>query len=442
MRIQDRMKHTVDFKNKGFKPNTRGHPVQDSFTTLEELLTELPEAISFNIEIKYPRLHEAVEAGVGPFGIEINTFIDRILDQIFRVSSRRTIILSSFSPEICILLAKKQDTYPVLFITNAGKLPMSDMEMRASSLQAAVRFSKRWNLTGIVFASETLVLCPRLVGYVKRSGLVCGSYGPLNNIPEHAKRDVNVMGGYDGWMARPWGSDRMGESPIIKADGGGENEKVWPQVKPTDVIKSSLESFRAAGHHYDASTLSSRIADIFASSANTYTEGWSMEGLWTIPVCDISNVVNNPDYIWSRKADILKPYGFNEKARWCGPICGMDKNTTVEFYKAANFKDDLIAPFLDDCSQQRDYEPGHTGKIEMPLWFTVGEMQMSFSLDFAARSATFTLPALSEVHYLSFELMSQSVALILNLVMVSIKNVWIDSVYHTQEDIDATYTLY
>ncbi|KAJ5799446.1 uncharacterized protein N7518_001514 [Penicillium psychrosexuale] len=187
VQIRDRMKHTVDFKNKGFKPNTRGHCVQDSFTTLEELLTKLPDSISFNIEIKYPRLHEAVEAGVGPLAIEINTFIDRILAQIFRVSGGRSIILSSFSPEICILLGTKQDIYPVLFITNAGKLPMSDMEMRASSLQAAVRFSKRWNLAGIVFASETLILCPRLVGYVKRSGLVCGSYGSLNNIPENAK---------------------------------------------------------------------------------------------------------------------------------------------------------------------------------------------------------------------------------------------------------------
>ncbi|KAJ5951076.1 uncharacterized protein N7479_009489 [Penicillium vulpinum] len=163
VQIRDRMKHTVDFKNKGFKPNTRGHFVRDSFTTLEELLTSLPHSISFNIEIKYPRLHEAVEAGVGPLAIEINTFIDRILAQIFRVSSDRSIILSSFSPEICILLATKQDTYPVLFITNAGKLPLSDMDMRASSLQAAVHFSKRWNLAGVVIASETLILCPRLV---------------------------------------------------------------------------------------------------------------------------------------------------------------------------------------------------------------------------------------------------------------------------------------
>jgi glycerophosphodiester phosphodiesterase len=45
------MKFTVDVQNKGFKPNTRRHSVQDSFTTLEELLGKLPDSISFNIEI-------------------------------------------------------------------------------------------------------------------------------------------------------------------------------------------------------------------------------------------------------------------------------------------------------------------------------------------------------------------------------------------------------
>ena len=49
--IRDRMKYTVDFVNKGFKPNTRDDFIQDSFTTLGELLEELPESIGFNIEI-------------------------------------------------------------------------------------------------------------------------------------------------------------------------------------------------------------------------------------------------------------------------------------------------------------------------------------------------------------------------------------------------------
>lgn len=49
--IHDRMKYAVDFMNKGFKPNTSGDFIQDSFATLEKLLVKLPESIGFNIEI-------------------------------------------------------------------------------------------------------------------------------------------------------------------------------------------------------------------------------------------------------------------------------------------------------------------------------------------------------------------------------------------------------
>lgn len=64
---------------------------------------------------------------------------------------------------------------------------MTDLEMRAASLQTAIRFTKRWKLDGIVFASESLVLCPRLIGCVQRFGLKCRSYGLLNNVTENAK---------------------------------------------------------------------------------------------------------------------------------------------------------------------------------------------------------------------------------------------------------------
>ena len=82
-----------------------------------------------------------------------------------------------------------------MFITNAGKRPMTDMEKRAGSVQVAVNFAKYWNLSGVVFASEALILTPRLIKYVKRSGLSCASYGLLNNIPEHAKVSFNWTAG-------------------------------------------------------------------------------------------------------------------------------------------------------------------------------------------------------------------------------------------------------
>ncbi len=49
--MSERMKHTRDFKNKGFKGNSRGNFIQAPFTTLEEMFKKLPETIGFNIEM-------------------------------------------------------------------------------------------------------------------------------------------------------------------------------------------------------------------------------------------------------------------------------------------------------------------------------------------------------------------------------------------------------
>ncbi|KAK3331402.1 ankyrin repeat-containing protein [Apodospora peruviana] len=205
IQIQDRMKLTADVKLKGYKPNTRGdNIIQDSFATLKEILVRLPGEIGLDIEIKYPRLHEANDAGVAPVAIDLNTFVDVALETMHKYATpNRKIMLSSFTPEICILLSLKQKTYPVLFITNAGKVPMADMEVRAASMQVAVQFAKRWDLAGVVFSCEVLLLCPRLVGFVKGKGLVCASYGTLNNQPGNV--EIQVRAGVDIFIA-----DRVG----------------------------------------------------------------------------------------------------------------------------------------------------------------------------------------------------------------------------------------
>ncbi|KAJ8122752.1 hypothetical protein ONZ43_g1131 [Nemania bipapillata] len=192
--IRDRLKHTVDFKAKAMKPNTRGAVIQEPLVTLPELFQKLPPSLGFNIEIKYPRIHEANDAGVAPIALEINLFVDTILEQIHRFADQRPIILSSFTPEICILLSIKQKAYPVLFISNAGKLPTNDFERRVASVQAGVHFAKTWGLAGLCLASEPLMLCPELIGDIKRSGLLCASYGPQNSVPENVliQRDAGL----------------------------------------------------------------------------------------------------------------------------------------------------------------------------------------------------------------------------------------------------------
>ncbi|PVI05949.1 GDPD-domain-containing protein [Periconia macrospinosa] len=183
--LTERMKHTRDFKEKGYKGNSRGNFIQAPFATLEEMFKKLPESTGFNIEMKYPMLQESIDHDMDQYAVELNSFVDTVLKMVYDYIGKRNIMFSSFNPDICLMLSFKQPSIPVLFLTDAGTSEVGDV--RAASLQEAIRFASRWNLLGIVSAAEPLVQCPRLVKVVKESGLVCVSYGTLNNDPKNVK---------------------------------------------------------------------------------------------------------------------------------------------------------------------------------------------------------------------------------------------------------------
>ena len=134
---------------------------------------------------EYPMLHESEEEEMDTYAVELNSFVDTVLTKVYDLGEGRNMIFSSFNPDICLLLSFKQPSIPVLFLSDSGASPVGDI--RASSLQEAIRFASRWNLLGVVSSAEPLVLCPRLVRVVKESGLVCVSYGTLNNNPANVK---------------------------------------------------------------------------------------------------------------------------------------------------------------------------------------------------------------------------------------------------------------
>lgn len=183
--LDQRMKYTRDFKLRGFKANTRGHSIQAPFTTLEEVFRTLPKHVGFNIECKYPMLDESQAEDMDNFAIELNFWVDTVLKTVYDHAQGRDIIFSSFHPEICILLSLKQPSIPVLFLTEGGTAPM--MDIRATSLQEAIRLARRWNLLGIVSECTPLIKCPRLVRAVKDSGIVCVTYGTQNNDPVNSR---------------------------------------------------------------------------------------------------------------------------------------------------------------------------------------------------------------------------------------------------------------
>ncbi|KAL9631552.1 MAG: hypothetical protein Q9164_005830, partial [Protoblastenia rupestris] len=189
--LVERMKHTFEYKlneYKGFdsyKGNIRSAYIQAPFMTLEDLFGKLPESLSFDIEIKYPMLFEAHDWDMDTYALEANHVVDLVLDIVHRLAGKRTIFFSSFSPEICILLSRKQDIYPVYFLTESGHIPSADA--RADSLQEAIHFARSWRLPGIIARSQPLVMSPDLIQYVKDSGLQCISWGELNDEPQNAE---------------------------------------------------------------------------------------------------------------------------------------------------------------------------------------------------------------------------------------------------------------
>lgn len=196
--ITSRMKLTKTWKEKGFKGNSRGHSIASDFVTLKDLFKRLPKNVGFNIELKYPMLDEAESESMGEVAFDMNFYVDTILKVVYDENTTgRDILFSSFHPDICLLLSLKQPTIPILFLTEAGTHFMADI--RASSLQNAIRFAKKWNLLGIVSAAKTLVETPRLAQVVKSSGLVCVTYGVENNSPELCK--IQMKAGVDAVIA-------------------------------------------------------------------------------------------------------------------------------------------------------------------------------------------------------------------------------------------------
>jgi glycerophosphodiester phosphodiesterase len=258
--MSERMKHTRDFKEKGFKGNSRGNFIQAPFATLEQMFKQLPAHIGFNVEMKYPMLFESEEQEMDTYAVELNSFVDTVLTKVYDLAKSRNIIFSSFNPDICLLLSFKQPSIPVLFLTDAGTSPVGDI--RASSLQEAIRFASRWNLLGVVSAAVPLCLSPRLVKVVKESGLVCVSYGTLNNDPEKVK--LQVQEGIDAVIVDSvlairkglTGTEKIGQPEATGNDGStnGARNNASQSADAADTAaamlnKNSLSAESAAVSH-------------------------------------------------------------------------------------------------------------------------------------------------------------------------------------------------
>jgi glycerophosphoryl diester phosphodiesterase len=73
-------------------------PILDAFPTLKELLLNTPKELALNVEIKYPMDDEKQRENVSP--VDRNTYLECILWDVYEYAKDRTIMYSSFDPDI------------------------------------------------------------------------------------------------------------------------------------------------------------------------------------------------------------------------------------------------------------------------------------------------------------------------------------------------------
>ncbi|KAK4221557.1 Glycerophosphodiester phosphodiesterase GDE1 [Podospora fimiseda] len=118
--------------------------------------------------------------------IELNKFLGFILDVVYEFGGNRTIVFTSFSPEACMALAIKQKTYPILFLVESFAGHDEPYDRRAIGVQTAMHFARHCGISGVIIRSDPFILSSSLVGKVHDRGLICWSYGNLNEDPNSA----------------------------------------------------------------------------------------------------------------------------------------------------------------------------------------------------------------------------------------------------------------
>jgi glycerophosphocholine phosphodiesterase GPCPD1 len=152
------------------------------FPTLEKVFEAVNPATGFNVEIKYPQENLKGEIEETNF-FDRNKYVDIILRVVMQSAGQRRVVFSSFDPDICILLQRKQNKYPTLFLTNGEDVDkyVPYMDLRTRSIDIAIHFAKFSNILGIDVLTTTLFQNMEKINKVKEAKLVLFCWGEDNN---------------------------------------------------------------------------------------------------------------------------------------------------------------------------------------------------------------------------------------------------------------------
>jgi glycerophosphodiester phosphodiesterase len=132
------------------------------FCTLADVLVKIPCHIGLDIELKYPSLEEldATEPKLleNQFPL-IDDHVQAVLNLVLQRDSKegekevRKILFSSFHPEICLSLRKKQSIFPIGFLSftrhHSTRMPLKDTAVSDPSIVRADSIVRDWRSVSI-----------------------------------------------------------------------------------------------------------------------------------------------------------------------------------------------------------------------------------------------------------------------------------------------------
>ncbi|XP_035683911.1 glycerophosphocholine phosphodiesterase GPCPD1-like [Branchiostoma floridae] len=168
------------------------------FPTLRKVCSTLPEHVNLNIEVKFPLLQQD-----GAWEEEMDTYFDRneivdiIMREVLENGGKRRILLSSFDADCCVLLRRKQNKYPVLFLSQGVTERWEEMmDVRCRTVPMAMNFTLAEGLLGVDIHAEDILRNPSFVEEIAKLKLVCFVWGEDINDPANMSqlRSMEVDG--------------------------------------------------------------------------------------------------------------------------------------------------------------------------------------------------------------------------------------------------------
>ncbi|XP_076872926.1 glycerophosphocholine phosphodiesterase GPCPD1 isoform X2 [Brachyhypopomus gauderio] len=199
------------------------------FPSLSQIFQAVPDYVGFNIELKWISQMKdgSWDANLSTY-FNMNQFLDVILTCVLQNAGKRRIVFSCFDPDVCAMVRRKQNIYPILFLTQGvSDIYPELMDIRCKTTQIAMSFAQSEDILGISAHTEDLL---RNMDYIKEAqskGLVVFCWGDDNN--DHDNRQKLREHGINGLIYDRIGEDQIDQPNIFNVE---------KEVIPEETLKS------------------------------------------------------------------------------------------------------------------------------------------------------------------------------------------------------------